>query len=1140
MSWPAALRREAGRRGRRRHLPVLEWLDDRTLLSTFTVADLSGDPTDTKSLPYAVGQANSAPGSTILFQSGLTGTITLAATLELQANVTITGPGASSLTVSRGATSPGFSVFTVDTDVTASISGLTIAGGNAGSGSGGGIDNSGTLTVSGSTFTGNSAFFGGGGIFNSGTATVSGSTFTSNSAIDGDGGGIYNGGTATVTVSDSTFTGNSAFFGGGGGIDNYGTATVSDSTFTGNGAVYGGGIDNYGTATVSGSTFTSNSAIDGDGGGIYNGGTATVSGSTFTSNSAVYNSGTTHPTGDGGGIYNSGTATATVSGSTFTRNSAHEAGGGIDNSGTATVSGSTFTSNSALYSGGGGVYNNGPMRLTNCTISNDSAAYGGGVYGAQDTAKLYNTIVAHCPVGGDLGGGNIQNGIFEGGYNLIDDSATAGGLTNGANGNLVGVDPLLGLLGSYGGPTQTLPLLPGSPAIDAGNAALAVDAQGKPLTTDQRGMPRVVGAAVDIGAFESSGFTLAVSSGNNQATGINTAFLNPLQVTVTPKNPGDPVDGGVVTFTVPGSGASATLSSSGPVTITSGTASVTATANGIAGGPYAVTVATTEASPVSFSLTNTESLSLVVSTLADSPTPGLTTLRQALANAATLGGSQTVSFAAGLTGSIALSSGLEISSNVTIAGLGAALLTVSGGGTSSDFSVFTVDSGVTATISGLTIAGGHRSGSNVGGGVSNSGTLTLAGDVLSGNSAGFGGGLLNAGTAVLVACTLSSNSATNSGGGVYSGDGSTLTLINDTITGDSASYGGGVFDTGAATLTNVTVAADPTNSGGALDNYGAGTVTLNNTIVANRTSGGDIAGTVSGSSNLIDDSATAGGLTNGANGNLVGVDPLLGLLGSYGGPTQTLPLLPGSPAIDAGNAAVAVDAQGKPLTTDQRGMARVVGAAVDIGAFESSGFTLAVSAGENQSTGVNTAFPKPPQVTVTPKNPGDPVDGGVVTFTVPGSGASATLSPSGPVTIASGTASVTATANGIAGGPYAVTVATAGASPVSFFLTNTESLSLVVSTLADSPTPGLTTLRQTLANAATLGGSQTISFAAGLTGSIALSSGLEISSNVTIAGPGAALLTVSGGGAASDFSVFTVDSGVTATISRLTIAGGNR
>jgi len=171
---------------------------------------------------------------------------------------------------------------------------------------------------------------------------------------------------------------------------------------------------------------------------------------------------------------------------------------------------------------------------------------------------------------------------------------------------------------------------------------------------------------------------------------------------------------------------------------------------------------------------------------------------------------------------------------------------------------------------------------------------------------------------------------------VYSDDGSTLTLINDTITGDSAYYGGGLFDTGAATLTNVTVAADPTTSGGALDNYGAGTVTLNNTIVANRTSGGDIAGTVSGSSNFIDDSATAGGLTQGFNGNIVGVKPLLGPLADNGGPTQTMDLLPGSPAIDAGSNAQAVGLGGIPLTTDQRGtgFARTLNGMVDIGAFE--------------------------------------------------------------------------------------------------------------------------------------------------------------------------------------------------------------
>ncbi len=264
---------------------------------------------------------------------------------------------------------------------------------------------------------------------------------------------------------------------------------------------------------------------------------------------------------------------------------------------------------------------------------------------------------------------------------------------------------LLAPLGNYGGSTQTMALLPGSPAIDAGNNSLIPPG----ITTDQRGagFPRIVGGTVDIGAFESSGFILTITGGNDQSTGINTTFPSPLQVTVTPKNPGDPVDGGVVTFTPPASGPSATLNPSGPITITSGTASVTATANDTVGGPYAVTVATSEASPVSFSLTNTQaSNNLVVTTLSDSPVQGFTTLRQALANAAMMGGNQTITFATGLAGTIALGSDLEISSDVAIDGPGATVVTVAGGGTSSNFSVFVVDSGVVASISGLTIANG--------------------------------------------------------------------------------------------------------------------------------------------------------------------------------------------------------------------------------------------------------------------------------------------------------------------------------------------------------------------------------------------------------------------------------------------------
>ncbi len=867
-------------------------------------------------------------------------------------------------------------------------------------------------------------------------------------------------------------------------------------------------IDSGVIATISGLTIA-NGFTTNNGGGVFNNGNLTLSNDTVTGNSA----------NQGGGVYDAGMAT--LVNDTISHNSAND-GGGVLSQGVVTLINSTLFGNSAIN--GGGIGNHTTVVLTNVTIAGNSASSGGGGIANGGTATLNNSLLA------SNSGGDIDFAPVSGSNNLIDDAANAGGLTSGSNGNIVGVNPLLAALGTYGGPTQTIALLPGSPALDAGNTALAVDGENNPLATDQRGMPRVAGAAVDIGAFESSGFTLAIVAGNNQSTPVNTAFPTALEVSVTPNNPGDPVDGGTVTFTAPANGASATFIPSGPVTIASGTASVTATPNGILGGPYSVTAATAAASPVSFSLSNGPP-AIVVTTLADSPTQGFTTLRDALAFAASLGGSQTITFAPGLIGTISLGTGLEISSSVTIDGPGASLLTVSGGGPSSNFSDFTIDSGVTATISGLTIANGYTSGD--GGGVSNGGVLTLANDTVTGNSATYGGGVYDTGTATLENDTISLNSA-NDGGGVLSQG--VVTLINSTLFENSAINGGGIGNHTTVVLTNVTIAGNSAQSGGGGIANG-GTATLNNSLLASN-SGGDIDfAPVTGFNNLIDDAANAGGLTSGSNGNIVGVNPLLAALGTYGGPTQTIALLPGSPALDAGNTALAVDGEGNPLTTDQRGMPRVVGAAVDIGAFESSGFTLAIVAGNNQSTPSNTAFPTALEVSVTPNNPGDPVDGGVVNFTAPASGPTATFTPSGPVTIASGTASVTATANDNVGGPYSVTAVTAGASPVSFSLNNGQG-AIVVTTLADSETQGFTTLRDALALAASQGGSQIITFAPGLIGTISLGAGLEISSSVTIDGPGASLLTVSGGGPSSNFSDFTIDSGVTATISGLTIANG--
>ncbi len=144
----------------------------------------------------------------------------------------------------------------------------------------------------------------------------------------------------------------------------------------------------------------------------------------------------------------------------------------------------------------------------------------------------------------------------------------------------------------------------------------------------------------------------------------------------------------------------------------------------------------------------------------------------------------------------------------------------------------------------------------------------------------------------------------------------------------------------------------------------AGTVTLDNTIVALNTNGtrsgapaDDIAGSVSSASafNLIG-TGGSGGLTSGTGGNQVGVvNPGLGTLADNGGPTQTIALLAGNPAINAGSNALAVDpTTGNPLTTDQRGAGfpRIVGGTVDIGSYEVQG---TVVVGTSVTWGTQTA-----------------------------------------------------------------------------------------------------------------------------------------------------------------------------------------
>jgi hypothetical protein len=358
----------------------------------------------------------------------------------------------------RRATGGNYSIFTVARGATVVLSGLTVTNGYTGQGAG--ISNGGTLTLNDVSVSRNYADRGGG-IYNGGTLTVSDST------ISGNGGaGIVNPQGATLTLSRSTLTGNVSS---GGGIANGGTLTVSDSTFSGNIAsqdleAYGGGVYNGqgATAVISNSTFSRNTAFSvftpSYGGGIYNYGTLTLSNSTLSGNSAEGDSGPY-----GGGIYNRG--------------------------GTLTISNSTVTGNSA-YDGGGIAGLN--LNMRNTIVAGNMAFFGAPDVGGRLTSSGYNVI------------GNTQYGSG------FDDT------------DLLNVDPLLGPLQDNGGPTLTHALLPGSPALDAGDPAqLGV--------SDQRGVVRSDG--VNIGAYQASASAFVLTAPATVLAGV------PFDVTVTAVDP---------------------------------------------------------------------------------------------------------------------------------------------------------------------------------------------------------------------------------------------------------------------------------------------------------------------------------------------------------------------------------------------------------------------------------------------------------------------------------------------------------------------------------------------------------------------------------------------------------------------------
>ena len=421
-------------------------------------------------------------GNTITFSNSITGAITLTTTeLTVAAPATIRGPGPGVLAVSGNRIGRVFSVLAGTTQ----ISGLTIRDGlviggagalgqDGANGRGGGIFNQSTLTLSNCVVRSNSVVGGMGGQRNLGVVGSGGA---------GLGGGVCNAGGNVFLISCS-FDHNTAVGGQGGG------AATGDAGSGGNGL--GGAIYTIGgTNQLTACSLLGGVAMGGSGGVSTNGGTAGNRGQGY--GAGLYNESKTSvfsSTMSGGNAV--GAASGSSVGSGY--------GGGIFNGTELALSSCTIASNSASgssFDAGGGIYNIGVLGITNCTIAGNQADFGGGLNGNANAA---GTIFGANTAGT---GPDVNGTINSFDYNLLQSSSGAN--VAGASGHvIVGQNPLLGPLQDNGGPTLTMALLPGSPAIDQGNSF--------GLTTDQRGLPRPLdspavanpggGDGSDIGAYE--------------------------------------------------------------------------------------------------------------------------------------------------------------------------------------------------------------------------------------------------------------------------------------------------------------------------------------------------------------------------------------------------------------------------------------------------------------------------------------------------------------------------------------------------------------------------------------------------------------------------------------------------------------
>ncbi|MBO7725389.1 MAG: hypothetical protein J6S40_02880 [Thermoguttaceae bacterium] len=465
------------------------------------------------------------------------------------------------------------------------------------------------------------------------------------------------------------------------------------------------------------------------GGGIYNDGMVELINSTVSGNTAEY---------DGGGIYNS-SGVLTLTDSTVSGNTAEIDGGGIYNDdGTLTLTDSTVSGNT-VYVYSGGIYNGGTLTLTNCTVTGNSATYGGGISNDDGTLTLTNSTVTGNSAT-SCGGGISNSGTL-----TLTNCTVTGNSANDSGGGIYNYDGAAYLYNTiivqntasssgndvyrYSGSLYAYNTL--SPYADwKVSDACPVYDPSKPLFADAA----------------NGDYTLAVNSqaidmGDNEyIAGYDTDLAgNPRIFDAWLKTP--TVDIGAYEYQ-----------------------------QHVAEREIPSTVVTTN---------------LDIIDEAD----GLISLREAVFYAAE---GETVTFDAGLTGKKIILCGtqLEIDKGITIDASSIGEITINADGKSRVFYIGGGNETNPVVLIGLTVSGGYVSGSNNGGGIYNSGVLTLTNCTVAGNTAAYGGGgICNLGTLTLTNCTVSGNTVNSFGGGIYNYSGKTY-LYNTIIVQNTASSSG--------------------------------------------------------------------------------------------------------------------------------------------------------------------------------------------------------------------------------------------------------------------------------------------------------------------------------------------------------------